>query len=80
MGNTTLKMAQAAIDKRDIPVTLERGAGYHYVIYDSAREKVYDTESTMICHTSELSPKEWADEAERLWEIIEARLIAIGIH
>jgi hypothetical protein len=78
MGNTTLKMAQAAIDKRDIPVTLERGTGYHYVIYDSAREKVYDTESTMICYTSDLSPKEWADEAERLWEIIKARLISIG--
>ncbi len=60
---TTIRQAQRAIDKAQIPLELVRGEGYHYFIYDVPARGVYEDMSLYVPYTNTYSPAEWANQA-----------------
>lgn len=42
-------------------IELERGEGYHYLIFDDGKH--YETRSIMVPYLRDLSPSEWVQEA-----------------
>lgn len=60
---TTIRQAQAAIDKAGIPLEIVRGEGYHYFIYDKPELNLYETFSVYVPYTNTWSPSEWANQA-----------------
>lgn len=65
---TTISKANRAIAKAGIPLELVRGEGYHYFVYDDRRH--YDSVSIYVPYTNTYSATEWAEQAERAYEII----------
>lgn len=68
-NRTTLKQANRAIAKAGIPLELERGAGYHYFIYDVPSKGYYETVSIYVCYTNTYTAQEWVEQAARVYEI-----------
>lgn len=60
---TTIRQAQAAIDKAGIPLEIVRGEGYHYFIYYKPERNIYETVSVYVPYTNTWSPSEWANQA-----------------
>lgn len=77
MSGATLKQAQAAVDRRGLPLELVRGEGYHYFVYDQNGH--YDTVSEYVCYTNMLSAEQWADRAQSALDTIRADQVSRGI-
>lgn len=60
---TTIRQAQAAIDKAGIPLEIVRGEGYHYFIYFKPERNIYETVNVYVPYTNTWSPAEWANQA-----------------